>query len=133
MLGHASERLTGFGARVEVRCFDLSSTEWLTDLDSPDCVLASLSLHHISGADKRRLFAAVYGTLSDRGAFLIADLVQPQRPEAMKLYAEAYDRIAEAQSLSKTGSTHLFDRLVEEEWNYYRFHDSEEQPSPLFD
>jgi hypothetical protein len=64
---------------------------------------------------------------------LIADLVEPQRPEARQLFAAAWDRLAQAQSLAETGSLELFELFVATAWNYYRFDDPADTPSPLFD
>ena len=71
--------------------------------------------------------------MSERGAILIADLVDPQRREVRQLYADVYDMVAQERSRSKGGSDELYQKLVDEEWNYYRFPDEEQQPSPLFD
>jgi hypothetical protein len=49
------------------------------------------------------------------------------------LFAAAWDRSAEAQALAKTGSRQLFEQFVKTEWNYYRFPDPFDKPSPLFD
>jgi tRNA (cmo5U34)-methyltransferase len=122
-----------FGPRASVDAFDLASTDWHPRLQDADCVLSSLCLHHLSGEDKQRLFASVCSRLSERGALLIADLINPQRPEARSLFAEAYDRIAKAQSISETGSAELFEKFVAEKWNYFRLEGPGEYPSPLFD
>ena len=63
----------------------------------------------------------------------MADLVEPQRSEARRLFAAAWDRLAEAQALAHTGSTRLYREFIETEWNYYRFPDPVDRPSPLFD
>jgi tRNA (cmo5U34)-methyltransferase len=90
-------------------------------------------LHHLSAEEKRRLFAELYRRLSTRGALLIADLVEPQRVEARALFAATWDRMTEAQSQAKTGSEQLFDKFVAEQWNYYRFPDPIDRPSPVFE
>jgi SAM-dependent methyltransferase len=133
MRARTAERLGRFGARACVEPFGLASKDWLPRLQDADCVLSSLCLHHLSGADKQRLFAAVCSRLSGRGAFLIADVIEPQRPEARTLFAEAYDRITKAQSISQTGSAELFEKFITEKWNYFRLEDPSEYPSPLFD
>ena len=132
MRARTTDRTRRFGARAQVEVFELDAADWLERFPAFDCVLSSLCLHHLSGDAKRRLFAAIYRQLSPRGALLIADLVAPQRPEARELYASTWDHQAQAQSLSKTGATRLYDRFVQERWNYYRFPDPVDQPSPLF-
>ncbi|MDP9374304.1 MAG: class I SAM-dependent methyltransferase [Chloroflexota bacterium] len=133
MRAHAAERLRRFGPRVAVEPFDIAERDWLPRLDGAGCVLSSLAIHHLPGEGKRRLFADVAGRLSPRGALLIADLVAPGRPEAGALFAAEWDRATEARSVALIGSTRLYERFVEARWNYYRFPDPLDQPSPLFE
>jgi tRNA (cmo5U34)-methyltransferase len=133
MRAQAAARLSAFGSRASIEPFDLDSGDWLSHLEGADCVVSSLVLHHLDGEQKQRLFAAIYERLSPRGVLLIADLIQPQRPEAGELFAATWDRSAEAQALAKTGSRQLFEQFVKTEWNYYRFPDPFDKPSPLFD
>ncbi|MCZ7571636.1 MAG: class I SAM-dependent methyltransferase [Ardenticatenaceae bacterium] len=133
MRAEAARRLSPFGSRASVAPFDLTSSEWLAYVRSADCVLSSLVLHHLSGRDKQALFAAIGDRLSHRGVFLIADLVEPRRPEARALFAATWDRLAAAQSRAQTGSDALFERFTAAQWNYYRFPDPFDRPSPLFD
>lgn len=132
MRARTTDRLRRFGTRARVEAFDLATTDWLQRFPAFDCVLSSLCLHHLPGDEKRRLFAAIYRQLLPRGTLLIADLVAPQRPEAREFYASTWDRLAQAQSLSKTGATRLYEKFLEERWNHYRFPDPVDQPSPLF-
>ena len=81
----------------------------------------------------RRPPPALAGRLSPRGAVLIADLVEPQRPEARALFAATWDRLTEAQSLAATGSTRAFEWFLQARWNHYRYPDPVDQPSPLSD
>jgi tRNA (cmo5U34)-methyltransferase len=133
MRAQTIDRVRRFGSRAHVEAFELAATDWLRRFPAFDCVLSSLCLHHLPGSEKRRLFAAISQQLSPRGILLIADLVAPQRPEARECYASTWDRLAQAQSLSKTGATQLYENFVQERWNYYRFPDPVDQPSPLFD
>ncbi|MCL4297819.1 MAG: methyltransferase [Anaerolineae bacterium] len=133
MRTQAAARLSAFGARASVEPFDLNSGDWLLHLEGTDCVVSSLVVHHLDGEQKQRLFAAIYERLPSRGALLIADLIQPQRSEAGELFAATWDRSAEAQALAKTGSRHLYEQFVKTEWNYYRFPDPFDKPSPLFE
>lgn len=129
----AAQRLQAFGARARIEPFDLHATEWWPHLQGVDCVISSLVVHHLSGVDKRRLFAVISGHLSPRGVLLMADLVEPQRAEARQLFAATWDRSAEAQAVAQTGSIQLFERFIEVGWNYYRFSDPFDKPSPLFE
>lgn len=133
MRDRAAASLRPFGARARVEPFDLRATAWLARVEDAGCVLASLCLHHLDDEEKRAAFAAVAGRLAPGGALLIADLVAPRRPGARELFAATWDRAAEAQSLAETGAPDLFARFVEAEWNYYRFPDPFDRPSPLFE
>ncbi len=133
MRERAAAVLAPFGDRARVEPFDLNSAAWLPQLDGAGCVLSSLCLHHLPGERKQELFRAVAGRISPQGALLIADLVEPQRPEARELFADTWDEDARSQSHSKTGSLEWFEVFRKIEWNYYRFPDAADQPSPLFD
>jgi tRNA (cmo5U34)-methyltransferase len=135
MRAHAAECLRRFGQRATVEAFDLASWDWLPRLESADCAVSSLVLHHLSDGDKARLFKAVYEHLTERGAFLIADVVEPQRPEQRALFGEAYDRVAKAQSIAATGSDELFRKyFCEGRWNVFRCGSKPgEYHSPLFE
>jgi tRNA (cmo5U34)-methyltransferase len=133
MRAEAGARLNPFASRVSIEPFDLHSADWLPRLQHVDCVISSLVVHHLSGPDKRRLFATICGHLTPRGVLLLADLIEPQRPEARQLFAATWDRSAEAQALAKSGSSQLFEQFIETGWNYYRFPDPFDMPSPLFE
>lgn len=130
MRAQAAARL---GQRAEVAPFQLAAAGWRGRLAGADCVLASLSVHHLDGAAKQRLFADIHAGLSTRGVLLLADLVAPQRAEAGRLFAATWDRLAEQQSLAETGSRRRFEQFVAAEWNFYRFPDPVDRPSSLFD
>ena len=133
MLGEASARLDRFGGRARLGEFDLGSSEWRDRMTGAGAVLSSLALHHLSGEGKRRLFEDAARKTTDRAALLVADIIEPARQEAWAYYADVYDAAAERRSREQTGSGELYQRLVDEEWNYFRFPDPGELPSPLFD
>ena len=127
------QRLRSFESRVMVESFDMLTADWYPQIDGADCVVSSLCIHHLDGAEKQALFAAVQQRLSQRGVFLIADLVLPQRTEGRELFAATWDRSARAQSLEKTGSDELYQTFLDTHWNIYRYPDPMDKPSPLFD
>jgi tRNA (cmo5U34)-methyltransferase len=133
MLSHARSCLSNFGRRVNLARFELASGSWFAQLDGTDCVVSSLFIHHLPGDAKRGLFSTAFRRLTDPGAFLIADLVEPQRPESWALYADTWDRRALTQSRLQTGSLSLFRKFKDSEWNYFRYPDPADKPSPLFD
>ncbi len=131
MREHAVELLRPFGGRVDVRPFALESDEWLDELDGVDCVVSSLVVHHLTDQGKQALFREAYSRLSDGGALMLIDCVQPTRTEGVSLFADTYDSISRQQSIDRTGSPKLFDRFVEEKWNIFRHPESSEMLAPL--
>ena len=133
MLREASARLERYGERARLGEFDLASSEWRGRMAGADAVVSSLAVHHLSGEGKKKLFEDAARETSERAALLVADVVEPRRDEAWRCYADVYDMAAELRSREQTGSGDLYKRLVEEEWNLFRFPDPGETPSPLFD
>jgi tRNA (cmo5U34)-methyltransferase len=134
-LDGSSEMLARAAARLDdavLRPFALESTEWWPVIDDKNVVVSSLCLHHLDDSGKRRLFSEIAARLSRRGALLIADLVEPQRPEARDLFEATWDRVAEQQSIATTGGRSLYDLFIDSEWNLYRHPDAIDMPSPLF-
>ena len=128
----AARLLAPFGGRARVEPFDLASDDWLPLADGAGVVLSSLALHHLTGEQKKRLFAELAGRVGEGAGLLIADLVEPQRAEAHSLYAAAWDRAARLAADSR-GSPAAFEAFREAEWNLYRYPDPVDRPSPLFD
>ena len=133
MLQETSARLQRFGGRARLGEFDLASPEWRGRMAGADAVVSSLAIHHLSGEGKRRLFEDAARETTERAAMLIVDVVEPARDEAWRYHADVYDMAAELKSRDQTGSGDLYERLGEEEWNFFRFPDPGEMPSPLFD
>ena len=120
-----------FEPRVDVRPFVLDREDWRKSLDGVDAVVSSLALHHLSGEGKRELFRRAAQSLSERGAFLVADLVEPQRSEAEEVFRVTWDETAEAAG-SELGAPETARRFHAEEWNIFRYPDPADTPSPLF-
>ena len=131
MRERASERLAPFGDRAQVAPFDLEATDWFGHMDGAGCVVSSLVVHHLDAAGKRRLFGEAQRRMGDRAALLLADIALPRRPEAWRLFADAYDAACKERSIARTGDAALYERLVAERWNHYRYPDAAETPSPL--
>jgi SAM-dependent methyltransferase len=120
--------------RFEVAAFDMHQADWYPLIEGTNAVLSSLCIHHLDSVEKQQLFRAVRGRIVEPGAFLIADLVQGKRPEANALFGAALDAAAQRQSIERTGTVALYVRLfIPEKWNYYRYPDPIDKPSPLFD
>jgi hypothetical protein len=126
-------RLSRHSGRGKVSAFDIMSTEWHPLLDGVDCVLSSLCVHHLDGAQKQTLFNAAHQRTSERSALLLADLVMPARAEAAELFAATWDQSARQQSLTEVGDESLFGAFTRLEWNFYRYPDPFDKPDRLFD
>jgi predicted O-methyltransferase YrrM len=132
-LATAAACLHSFGERGAVRRFDFSASEWLSELQGADCVLSSLALHHVSGGDKATVFREIFDRINQSGALLIADIVQPSRPEQWELYGSLYDLLAQSTAES-LGDGALMEKFRGEGWNMFRMHGiAQEYPSPLVD
>ncbi len=131
-------RLERFGRRAEVGPFTLEDLDgeagWLDATDGAGGVVSSLCIHHLDGAEKHRLFEELCPRLVPGGALLMADVVEPVRPEAAEVYAATWDRTTEDQALAVDGSAGRFGDFVEQRWNLYRYPDPEvDKPSPVAD
>lgn len=127
-------RLAAYGDRGSTAPFDLLTDNWLNHLQGADVVVSSLVIHHLDDEGKRRLYRKIQDRLSDRGVLLIADLVEPKHSEVLEFFADTYQREACRQSWELTGSDDLYEAFVAEEWNHFRFPDTEvDRPSYLFE
>jgi tRNA (cmo5U34)-methyltransferase len=133
MRAQTAERLRPFGERASVGAFDMLAQDWHDQLAGADVVVSSLCIHHLDGEQKQQLYKAICERLSPRGALLIADLVAPQRPEGWRLFANQWDASARERSERLTGGSAAFEHFQQTEWNYYRYPDPMDKPSPLFD
>jgi len=127
--------LERFGERASVRLFELRESNWLSLVSSSDVVVSSMLFHHFPDEEKLQFFNTVYSRLRQPGALLIADVLKAQRPEQRGVYADGYDMLARAQSLSTTGSEDAYNVFRERRWNMFRYDSlpADEYPSPLID
>lgn len=127
--------LAPYGERVEVRDFIIGAEEWRHALPQPlRCVLSSLCVHHLSGNDKRVLFADMAARLESDGALLIGDLVAPLTERARLLFAAQWETATREQSLDRDGTLGAYERFHEMRWNHYAETtepDAMDMPSPL--
>jgi tRNA (cmo5U34)-methyltransferase len=126
--------LRRYKTRAVVREFELADRAWRKGLPRPlRCVLASLVVHHLSDAEKRRLFAEMAARLDRGGAFLLADLVRPATARIRRLFAAQWAGAARAQSRGRTGGVAALRRFTHDGWNYFaaRHPDPDDHPSGL--
>ena len=135
MLEQAGQRLSRFGERIRLGSFDLADYSW-RKLDQPvQAVVSSLSIHHLDGEGKQKLFRDVYAMLAEGGIFIIADMIEPATPASRSIAANALDEVVRQRSMELDGSTAALDFFLREGWNTYRFFDPDDidHPSTLYD
>jgi cyclopropane fatty-acyl-phospholipid synthase-like methyltransferase len=77
-----AERIVRFGGRAKVRSFDIAALDWWDLMFGADLIVSAQAMHRLNDAKKQYLYKAAAERLSPRGALLIADRVQSQRPHA---------------------------------------------------
>jgi SAM-dependent methyltransferase len=125
-----ARRLAPHGDRIRVDPMDLGADDWRGHLDGADAVVSSLVIHHLDGPGKKRLFEDIGRRTSARSALVVADLVEPARPQALELFAGSWDESARLQA-EDSGRSELFNLFRSTEWNIYRAPDPMDKPSRL--
>ena len=133
MLDQAALRLARFGRRFVGRQFDLADDSWRRPSFAPRAVVSSLSIHHLDGQQKKRLFGDVARILVPGGALIIADLIQPASELGTQLAAGEWDAAVRERALAQDGDEAAFEQFRQKGWNYYHFPDPFDKPSPLLD
>jgi tRNA (cmo5U34)-methyltransferase len=135
MLAETARALEPFPGRWETRTFQLLDSDWRTALPNGlRAIVSSLAIHHLKGTAKRDLFADLHGRLARGGALLIADLVEPASPAALRHMARAWDEDVERQSTELSGKPDAWEFFRDDHWNIYTWPDLEmDFPSPLVD
>jgi tRNA (cmo5U34)-methyltransferase len=131
MRAETLERTAKFDARVKVRDFTLQELDWWDVMFGADLVVSSLCLHHLNDAKKQYLYKAAAERISVRGAFLVADVIEPTDEAARRVAADVWDQSAKEQA-DASGRPDLFERFSAERWNHFRFPDEGDRPSALF-
>ncbi|MCW2277986.1 class I SAM-dependent methyltransferase [Heliophilum fasciatum] len=65
-----------------------------------DVAISSLSIHHLTGPEKQKLYQQIYDTISDNGLFINADQVQGATPWLETTYMSDWRAKVEASGLS---------------------------------
>jgi tRNA (cmo5U34)-methyltransferase len=125
-------RTAQYLGRTMVRDFTLESLDWWDVMFGADVVVSSLCLHHLNDAKKQYLYKAAADRLSERGLFLVADIIEPAHDALRRIAADAWDRSAQEQA-DAANRPELLERFVADRWNHFRFpDDSADRPSALF-
>ncbi len=135
MLAATAGRLAVHGARIETRKFDLPAGDWRRFPFPVHAIVSSLAIHHLSAAEKRRLYADMAAALAPGGALVVCDLVETLTPEGRRLYATAWDDGVRRTAVELDGDLAAFDRFRADDWNFYAMAkpDPIDKPDPLFD
>lgn len=81
----AIRTLGPFGGRASIRSFHLATLDWWDLMRGAGVVVAAMCLHRLNDSKKQYLFRAAAERVSEQGALLVADRVQPQHPVARRL------------------------------------------------
>ena len=73
----AAARLAPAGARARVATFDLAALDWWDRMFGADAVVSSRQLSALNDAKTQYLYKAAADRLSPRGAFLVAEALEP--------------------------------------------------------
>ena len=135
MLARARTRLSRFGARFQSGQFDLAATSWRDDDPAFHAIVSSLAIHHLDGPQKQALFRDVYHMLANGGVLVIADVIEPAERRGREFAAQAWDEVVREQALALDGNLDGFALFEREQWNMYRYPDSDDidKPSRLLD
>ena len=113
--------------------FDIADTRWQSEFPSKvRCFVSSLVIHHLNEGGKKQLFKDLYERVEEKGAVIIADLVEPVNQKVREYFGNLWDKAVREQTKRQQDAYEFFKR---EEWNYYQWDepDEEEMPSKLFD
>lgn len=75
-----------------------------------DLIISSLSIHHLSDEEKRKLYKTSFSLLADDGIFINADQVLGSTPCIEKLYKDDWKNKIEQSGLSKEEIEAAYDR-----------------------
>ena len=137
MLKAASQRLAPFCERFQPRYFDLADLSWRKPKQHFHAVVSSLTIHHLDGPDKLRLFMDVYQMLAPGGVLIIADVVETTRAAGTAVSAKAWDDAVKHRAMEFNGNLEAFAEFQKLQWNMYIYpevgEDAVDKPSTIFD
>ena len=135
MLDHARVQLARYGARFQTQLFDLADSSWRAPKWPVHAVVSSLTIHHLDGMEKQRLFYDMAELLKPGGVLLVADVIAPASRAGTELAAKAWDAAVRRRALEIDGNLDAVTYFEREQWNMYRYPevDGIDKPSRLLD
>lgn len=124
MLAQARERVPD-PQRLTTRQVDLAANDWRQFERPLRAAVSSLAIHHLDGAQKRRLFAGLHAALAVNGVFVIADLMLPTTRAGANISADLWNEEVRRRALDLDGELKGFEAFERAEWNYYRHPDAQ--------
>ncbi len=112
MLGVARRRFAGEPERFELRVMDYARESLPREYE---IVVSALSIHHLDGTGKRKLFRKIYDVLCDGGVFVNADQVLGSTPETEARYRETRLRQARERGVSEEDLAAALVRMREDQ------------------
>ena len=107
MLDVAHERFAGM-QNVKITLADYTQ---ITPTTPYDAIISSLSIHHLTDAQKRELYAKIYAWLKPGGIFINADQVLAHNPSLEALYSRQWKTKVERTDLSPDAITAAYGRV----------------------
>jgi tRNA (cmo5U34)-methyltransferase len=130
----AATKLARFGGRFHTHYFDLRATDWRRPEFTPHAIVTSLTVHHLDGPEKLRLFLDMHHILAPGGALIIADIIEPASQSGNAVAANAWDNDVKARAQRFDGNEAFFAEFEQLGWNLFRHPDPDfDKPSRLFD
>jgi tRNA (cmo5U34)-methyltransferase len=135
MLDHARGQLARYGERFQTQLFGLADRSWRAIEWPVHAVVSSLTIHHLEGGEKQRLFHDIAQLLEPGGVFLIADVIAPASRAGAELAAKAWDASVRQRALEIDGNLDAVAYFEREQWNMFRHPDVDDidKPSRLLD
>ncbi|MFA7347741.1 MAG: methyltransferase domain-containing protein [Desulfurivibrionaceae bacterium] len=107
MLGKARERFAGMEERLE-----FVAADYAEELSGQfEVVISALSIHHLSDADKIKLFKNIHDALPEGGIFINADQILGPTPEIEQVYHETWLRQARDLGVSEIDLNAALERM----------------------
>jgi tRNA (cmo5U34)-methyltransferase len=135
MMKAAATLLAQYGERFKVEQFELRDLTWRKLPYPAAAIVSSLAIHHLTGDEKRTLFADIARVLVPRGVFVIADIVQPVGTWSARVAGQAWDDAVRKRSFDLDGTLEGFHKFQALRCNLFTDPEPDpyDKPSPVLD